>query len=65
MKKSKHMLYPIRCIARVLFEAVTPVYVGAGRGDLVRDALVMRDAFGFPCIPGTSIAGVVRHALED
>ncbi|RMG20649.1 MAG: hypothetical protein D6732_28550 [Methanobacteriota archaeon] len=32
---------------------------------MVRDALVMRDAFGFPCIPGTSIAGVVRHALED
>lgn len=58
-------LYPMRYIARVLFEAKTPLFVGSGKASLVRDAVVATDAYGFPYIPGTSLCGVIRHSLED
>lgn len=58
-------LYPMRYIARVLFEARTPLFVGSGSASLVKDAVVATDAYGFPYIPGTSLCGVIRHSLED
>ncbi len=58
-------LYPMRYIARVVLEARTPLFVGSGSGSLVKDAVVATDAYGFPYIPGTSLCGVIRHALED
>ncbi|MCU0329326.1 MAG: RAMP superfamily CRISPR-associated protein, partial [Chitinophagales bacterium] len=54
-----------RYIARFIVEADTPLFVGSGEASLVTDALVQRDFNGLPMIYGTSLAGVLRHALED
>jgi CRISPR/Cas system CSM-associated protein Csm3 (group 7 of RAMP superfamily) len=57
--------YTHRYIARVILEAETPLFVGSGETALLKDALVQRDLHGFPMIQGTSLAGVLRHALLD
>lgn len=49
--------------ARVTIEALTPLTVGTGAGDDTRDALCVTDANGIPAIPGTTLAGLMRHAL--
>ena len=54
-----------RYIARVVLEAETPLFVGSGESSLLKDALVQRDNHGFPMIQGTSLTGVLRHAIED
>ena len=52
-----------RYIARIVLEAETPLFVGSGDASFLKDALVQRDYHGFPMIQGTSLAGVLRHAL--
>ncbi|MFW5983041.1 MAG: RAMP superfamily CRISPR-associated protein [bacterium] len=54
-----------RYIARIVLEADTPLFVGSGNASLLKDAIVRLDHHGFPMIPGTSLTGVLRHALED
>lgn len=54
-----------RYIARVVLEAETPLFVGSGESSLLKDALVQRDNHGLPMIQGTSLTGVLRHAIED
>jgi CRISPR/Cas system CMR subunit Cmr4 (Cas7 group RAMP superfamily) len=54
-----------RYIARVVLQAETPLFVGSGESSLLKDALVQKDNHGFPMIQGTSLAGVLRHAIED
>ena len=54
-----------RYIARVVLDAETPLFVGSGESSLLKDALVQKDNHGFPMIQGTSLTGVLRHALED
>ncbi|MEA3448148.1 MAG: RAMP superfamily CRISPR-associated protein [Bacteroidota bacterium] len=54
-----------RYIARIVLEADTPLFVGSGNASLLKDAIVQLDHHGFPMIPGTSLTGVLRHALED
>lgn len=55
--------YTYRNIARVVLEASTPLAVGSGEKDIITDALVATDINGLPYIPGTAIAGVLRHAM--
>lgn len=62
MEKTK---YTYRQIARLTIEAATPLAVGTGAGNIVTDAPVARDTNGLPFIPATSMAGVIRHALEE
>lgn len=57
--------YKYRNIARIVIEAITPIAVGSGDKDFITDAPVLKDVNGMPYIPGTSIAGVVRHAIGD
>ena len=57
--------YQYRHIARVVVEAATPLCVGTGQKEIYTDATVAKDVNGLPYIPGSSIAGVVRHALEE
>ena len=57
--------YTDRYLARVVLEAETPLFVGSGESSLLKDALVQKDMHGFPMMPGTSLTGVLRHALED
>lgn len=46
-------------------EAITPLFVGSGESSLLKDALVQKDFRGFPMIPGTALAGVLRHSFVD
>jgi len=55
---------PLRFLCRVTLEAETPFHVGSGREWRESDAGIACDANGLPCLPGTSIAGVVRSALS-
>ena len=57
--------FQYRYLARFIIEAVTPLSVGSGETDLVTDAPVALDVNGLPYIPGTAIAGVIRHQLEN
>ncbi len=54
-----------RYIARIILEAQTPLFVGSGEASLLKDALVQRDFQDLPMIPGTSLAGVLRHAFLE
>ena len=60
MDKTKQ--YTHRFLARFVIEAETPLAVGSGEKDILTDALVATDVNGLPYIPGTAIAGVLRHA---
>jgi CRISPR/Cas system CSM-associated protein Csm3 (group 7 of RAMP superfamily) len=57
--------YHIRRIARIVIEFTTPFHVGSGQNGYGSDALVVADANGLPAIPGSSIAGVLRAAIES
>lgn len=64
-KQSNRTTYPYRYLARVVFEAITPLSVGTGEKSIVTDATVLCDVNGLPYIPGTSLAGIIRHMLEN
>lgn len=55
----------IKYIARFKVEAKTPISVGQGDKGLTVDKLVAKDANDLPYIPGTSLAGVIKHELEE
>ncbi len=59
------MKYSNRYIARIVIEAETPIAVGGGNKDLALDRPVAKEANGIPFIPGTSLAGVLRHSIYD
>jgi len=61
MKETK---YTHRLIARVVVEAATPIAIGTGDKNILTDAPVVTDINGLPFIPGSSIAGVLRHAMK-
>ncbi len=65
MTKTNFRLYPIRYCATICVEAATPLSIGSGREGIITDRLVATSALGLPYIPGTSLAGVLRHALMD
>ena len=48
-------------LARMKLEAVTPLSISTGRPDNAFDTALLRDANGLPAIPGTALAGVLRH----
>lgn len=52
---------PVLHIARFTLEARTALSIGTGGPDGVFDHPIVRDANGLPMIPGTSLAGVLRH----
>lgn len=54
-----------RYIARVVLKAETGLFIGSGENSLSKVALVQRDHWGLPMIQGTSLMGVIKHALED
>ena len=57
--------YSHRFLARIVLETLSPLSVGAGEKDVMTDHIVARDVNGFPYIPGTAIAGILRHAMEE
>jgi CRISPR/Cas system CSM-associated protein Csm3 (group 7 of RAMP superfamily) len=69
MENNKHTEYKTkythRYIARIVLEAETPLVVGMGDKNIQTDAVVATDVNGLPYIPGSSIAGVLRHAIGE
>lgn len=59
-----HIKYPLRFVARISIEAETPFIISSGEPDFFSDAVFVADANGLPAIPGSSIAGVLRHEFE-
>lgn len=55
--------YIHRFVARLTIEATTPIAVGSGESSIWTDATLAVDCNGMPYIPGTALAGVVRHSL--
>lgn len=55
--------YNYRFLSKIIFEADTPLAIGTGDKDIITDALVLTDVNGLPYIPGTTLAGVIRHAF--
>ena len=54
-----------RFLARIIIEAKTPLNIGSGNKGIKSDSLVLRDINGLPFIPGTTIAGLLRHTLGN
>ncbi len=63
--KKKGQTIDYRFLARIIIEAATPLAVHSGEKEVQTDAVVIRDVNGMPYIPGSSIAGVIRHAWKD
>lgn len=57
--------YDGRILAHVILEAETPLVISSGVKNMLTDSPILKDVNGFPYIPGTSIAGVVRHNLGE
>lgn len=53
-----------RYMARIVLEAVTPLLVATGEKSILADAVIATDVNGLPYIPGTTLAGIVKHALD-
>lgn len=52
-------------IARVVLEAATPLSLSTGNPDGVFDTALVTDANDLPALPGTSLAGVLRHLWRE
>ena len=52
-------------MSRITVQFQTPMVVGNGYGHDIADAVCVVDANGLPSIPGSSIAGVLRHAFAE
>ena len=59
----KYIYHTHKYVARIKIEATTPLRIGSGDKDSFIDRPIIRDANGLPFIPGTSIAGIIRHDL--
>ncbi|MCQ2974326.1 MAG: RAMP superfamily CRISPR-associated protein [Bacteroidales bacterium] len=57
--------YKYRYLAKVVIGAVTPLSIGSGTKDIMTDSIILKDCNGLPYIPGTSIAGVLRHYIDE
>ena len=57
--------YPYCHLARIVLQTTSPLSISTGFGDGLQDALVVLDANALPALPGTSIAGVLRHLYFD
>ena len=65
MNKQTNNTIDYRFLARIVVEAATPLAVHSGEKEVQTDAVVIRDVNGLPYIPGSSIAGVIRHAWKE
>jgi len=54
-----------RYLARLTIEFETAFIIGGGQDDLLFDDVFVADANGLPTLPGSSLAGVLRHAWAD
>lgn len=57
--------HPLRYLARVTIQFDTPFIIGSAQDDLLYDSVFVTDANGLPALPGSSLAGILRHAWAD
>ena len=57
--------HPIHHVARITLECQSPLSISSDEADPTIDNSIFRDALGNPTIPGTSIAGVLNHLVQD
>jgi CRISPR/Cas system CSM-associated protein Csm3 (group 7 of RAMP superfamily) len=57
--------YTHRFLAKITLEAESPFAVYSGKQGLIQDKVFIRDANGLPYIPGTTLAGILRHHLTQ
>ena len=57
--------YPLRYVARATIEFETPFIIGGGSDDIFFDDVFVADANGLPALPGSSLAGILRHAWAE
>lgn len=50
--------------AEVTVEASSPLVLASGKSGNFFDVELVRDANGLPAVPGTTIAGILRHAVQ-
>ena len=55
---------PMLTIARFVVEATSPISIASGGDDPMLDTPLVRDPNGLPMLPATSIAGVLKDALN-
>ncbi|MCH7402136.1 RAMP superfamily CRISPR-associated protein [Belliella kenyensis] len=53
-----------RFLAQITIEAYSAFAINSGKVGLQNDNMVAKDGNGLPYLPGTSIAGVLRHAID-
>lgn len=54
-----------RYLAQITIEASSAFAINSGKLGLLNDNVVAKDANGLPYLPGTSIAGVLRHSISE
>lgn len=52
-----------RYLAQITLEATTPLQIGSGGKGIKTDSPVVRDVNDLPFIPGTTLAGLLAHAI--
>ncbi|KOR31460.1 hypothetical protein TI04_00725 [Achromatium sp. WMS2] len=52
-------------VARLTLETATPLSITAGGTDGVFDTVLVRDVNGLPTLPGSAVAGVLRHLFWE
>ena len=55
---------PYRHLIQITLETEAPLRIGSGEKNVLTDSLVVRDINGLPFIPGTTLAGILAHALN-
>ncbi len=58
-------IHPLVRLARVTLQTAAPLSIASGRNDGIFDTHLVRDANGLPLLPGTALAGVLRHHVVD
>lgn len=62
---STKTIFTHRFLARIIIEAETPIAVGSGDRNILTDRLVATDVNGLPFIPGSTLAGILRHSIPE
>ena len=59
------IIYDKRLLAHIVLEAETPLVISSGGKTVLTDSAILKDINGYPYIPGTTIAGILRHCLGE
>ena len=62
---SDTIIYDKRLLAHIVLEAETPLVISSGDKTTLTDSAILKDINGHPYIPGTTIAGILRHILGE